>query len=433
MLQTLSPKDPVSIGRFRLLARIATGGMATVYLGLTAGGRPVAVKLVHRNLSRDRAARARFRREVAGLRSLGGSATAALIDADIQTARPWLATEYLPAVSLAEAVGGHGPLPAGAAWRLAAELTEALLRLHHAGILHLDLNPANVLLTADGPRVIDLGISESLPGSGFVVAGAPGTPGFAAPEQHNGGAVGPAADVYSLAATLAYTVTGAPPNPDPRWWQGLLRQRLGPVLVGCLDFDAAARPTVPELAARLEAAAGSEPPDTVPLPPPLLAEIDRRTRELTVPPVPKPAGGALSRRGLLAGLALTGLGVVALTGGDAGRPALREVRGVRGVAKQSREPKVKPRQLEFKVTGNTTLSTVEYTVDGETTTEKDVELPWETSIPIPPLPAEVDWRFEVRFPPGQINFRSLVDGYPSSHGTAGASGQDGHTVFDGTV
>lgn len=431
MPRALNRKDPREIGPFRLLARVATGGMATVYLGLTVGGRPVAVKRLHRHLARDPDARARFRREVAGLRLLGGSATVALIDDDLRAPQPWLATEYLPSVSLAEAVTRHGPLPGDAAWKLAAELVEALHRFHHAGIVHLDLNPSNVLLTADGPRVIDLGIAETLAGDGLAAA-KPGTPGFAAPEQEAGWRVGPASDVYSLAATLAYAITAAAPGPDPAWWQGLLHHPLGPVLVGCLDVDAAARPAVPELAARLEAATGPE-PGPVALPPPLLAEIDRRTRELADPLTPGAVSGPRTRRGLLAGAVLAGLGVLALSGGDARRGPARELNDGTAAVRKPREPDLKPRQLEFRVTGDTSLSMVKYTVNGESTTETDLELPWERSIPIPPLPDKTKFRFECRFPPGQINYRCLVDGYPQSHGTAGASGQNGRHEFDGTV
>ena len=105
-----------------------------------------------------------------------------------------------------------GPLPIASVRGLAAGLAEALASIHAAGVVHRDLKPSNVLLAADGPRVIDFGIAKAVDASlmtrtGFTV----GTPGFMSPEQLTGGQVGPASDVFSLGAVLAFAANGVGP------------------------------------------------------------------------------------------------------------------------------------------------------------------------------------------------------------------------------
>jgi serine/threonine protein kinase len=160
MMHELQPTDPGLIGPYRLHARLGAGGMGRVYYGLSPGGRPVAVKVIRADLATDPEFRARFRREVAVARSVSGLFTAPVIDADTDGPVPWLATEYVPGPSLADAVTQHGPLPAASVLALARGLAEGLSAIHAAGIVHRDLKPANVLLASDGPRVIDFGISR---------------------------------------------------------------------------------------------------------------------------------------------------------------------------------------------------------------------------------------------------------------------------------
>ncbi|MCW8384372.1 protein kinase [Streptomyces justiciae] len=142
----LRAEDPVSIGDFKILGRLGAGGFGTVYLGLTPGGRKVAVKTVHRHVADSEGFRARFRREVEALRRAGGFFTAPLVDADPTAELPWLATEYVPGPDLATVVTRGGPLAPEALWRLGAGLCEALATLHGAGLVHRDLKPSNVLL-----------------------------------------------------------------------------------------------------------------------------------------------------------------------------------------------------------------------------------------------------------------------------------------------
>lgn len=200
------------IGPYRLRGRLGAGGMGQVFLGLSAGGRAVAVKVIRADLATDPEFRARFRREVAVARKVSGLFTAPVIDANLDAEVPWLATAYVDGPSLAEAVSGHGPLPPGSVLALAAGLAEGLNAIHAAGVVHRDLKPANVLLAADGPRVIDFGISRAVGNSALTHTGlVVGSPGFMSPEQAEGREVGPPSDIFSLGAVLAFAATGEGP------------------------------------------------------------------------------------------------------------------------------------------------------------------------------------------------------------------------------
>jgi serine/threonine protein kinase len=212
VVRPLRPADPQVIGPYRLLGQLGGGGMGQVFLGLSAGGRLVAVKVIRAELAADLEFRTRFRREIAAAHKVSGLFTAAVVDADVDGPVPWLATAYVAGPSLAQAVTEHGPLPAASVLALAAGLAESLAAIHAAGVVHRDLKPSNVLLAVDGPRVIDFGISHaaeatSLTRAGFVM----GSPGFMSPEQAEGGDVGPPSDMFSLGAVLAFAAAGDGP------------------------------------------------------------------------------------------------------------------------------------------------------------------------------------------------------------------------------
>ena len=212
MLRELEPGDPVVMGPYRLRGQLGAGGMGRVFLGLSAGGRPVAVKVIRADLATDPEFRARFQREVAAARKVSHQFTAPVIDADLDGLVPWLATAYVAGPSLADAVAEHGPLPAGSVLQLAAGLAEGLTAIHAAGVVHRDLKPSNVLLSSDGPRVIDFGISLTGDGGALTRTGlVVGSPGFMSPEQADGREVGPASDIFSLGAVLTFAATGQGP------------------------------------------------------------------------------------------------------------------------------------------------------------------------------------------------------------------------------
>jgi hypothetical protein len=263
----LEPADPRLIGPYQLLGRLGAGGMGRVFLGVSAAGRPVAVKVVHAELAADPEFRSRFSTEVAAARKVSGLFTALVVDADVDAALPWLATAYVAGPSLSEAVRDSGPLTAWSLLALAAGLAKSLTAIHAAGVVHGDLKPSNVLLAPDGPRVIDFGISQAAEAAPLARAGlVVGTPSFMAPEQAAGEEVGPRSDVFSLGAVLAFAATGRKPfgaGPPAAVLDRVVRvaavlegapAEVRPLIEQCLAKDPLRRPTAAELLAGVTAA-----------------------------------------------------------------------------------------------------------------------------------------------------------------------------------
>ncbi|MGW8778990.1 protein kinase domain-containing protein [Streptomyces sp. NPDC055796] len=212
-MQPLEAGEPRTIGAYRLLGRLGSGGMGRVYLGRSAGGRTVAVKIVHPHFASDEEFRARFRREVEAARRVGGEWTAPVLDADPEAAVPWVATGYVAGPSLGGAVAAHGPLPEASVRAVGEGLARALVAVHGLGLVHRDVKPSNVMLTLDGPRLIDFGIARATDGTASLTSTGVsiGSPGYMSPEQILGKGITGAADVFSLGAVLAFAATGQPP------------------------------------------------------------------------------------------------------------------------------------------------------------------------------------------------------------------------------
>ncbi|MEV5468957.1 protein kinase [Streptomyces griseoincarnatus] len=279
-MRPLDMDEPTVVGPYRLLGRIGSGGMGRVYLGRSAGGRTVAVKIVHPHFALDEEFRARFRREVDAARRVGGAWTAPVLDADPDARVPWVATAYAAGPSLTAAVTELGPLPEHTVRTLGAGLAEALAAVHGLGLVHRDVKPSNVLLTLDGPLLIDFGIARAIGGTSRTKSGEStasltstgvsiGSPGYMSPEQILGKGVTGAADVFSLGAVLAYAATGAPPFPgdssaallyrvvhEPPELDGLAGD-LREVTEACLDKDPSARPSPAGITGRLAPEGGA--------------------------------------------------------------------------------------------------------------------------------------------------------------------------------
>ncbi|UGT39643.1 serine/threonine protein kinase [Nocardia yamanashiensis] len=212
-MKGLGSKDPEWLGRNRMVAVIGQGGMGRVLLGQAPSGRLVAVKRIHPHLAGNAEFRARFHREVQASSKVTGAYTAGVVDSDTESPTPWLATEYIPGPSLKTVVEETGPLSLGGLRLLAAGLAAAMMEIHRAGLIHRDLKPANVLLSTDGPRVIDFGIARALEGDAQLTATGSviGSPAFMSPEQAQGQPLSPAADVFSVGAILTMAATGASP------------------------------------------------------------------------------------------------------------------------------------------------------------------------------------------------------------------------------
>ncbi|MDQ0941511.1 serine/threonine-protein kinase [Streptomyces sp. V1I1] len=288
-MQPLDPGEPQSIGAYRLLGRLGAGGMGRVYLGRSAGGRTVAVKVVHPHFALDEEFRARFRREVEAARRVGGQWTAPVLDADPEAPVPWVATGYVAGPALSQAVTDHGPLPTHSVRVLGAGLAEALAAVHGLELVHRDVKPSNVLMTLDGPRLIDFGIARATDGTASLTSTgvSVGSPGYMSPEQILGKGVTGAADVFSLGAVLAYAAVGAAPFPgdssaallykvvhgEPEL--GSLEGDLRELVADCLAKDPAARPAPADIANRLAPGGAAALVGAGWLPGPLVEQVSR--------------------------------------------------------------------------------------------------------------------------------------------------------------
>ncbi|MFF6784812.1 protein kinase [Streptomyces sp. NPDC012510] len=276
----LRSDDPRSVGGYKVVDRLGNGGMGVVYRARSRSGREVAVKVVHAQYAQDAVFRSRFRQEIEAVRKVSGAFTAAVVDADPEAERPWMATQYVPGRSLAQRIRDRGPLRVTELRPLALGLVEALREIHRAGVVHRDLKPANVLMADDGPRVIDFGISRAAENLSLTETGQMiGTPPFMSPEQlTDARTAGPASDVFSLGTLLVYALTGRGPfDADSPYLTAYRVVHDEPVLDGvdpplravlepCLAKKAADRPGLDELARELETALPEREPEPGALP-----------------------------------------------------------------------------------------------------------------------------------------------------------------------
>ncbi|MFI7498163.1 serine/threonine-protein kinase [Streptomyces sp. NPDC049687] len=259
-------------------AFLGQGGMGSVYLARSRGGRSVAVKVIRPELAREPSFRSRFAREISAAKAVNGAYTAPVVDADTDCDQPWLATVFVPGPSLWEAVRVGGAFTFDRVCQLGAGLAEALADIHKTGIVHRDLKPQNVLMSADGPRVIDFGIAHVTDLPPLTDPDALlGTPRFMSPEQITGGALSPASDVFSLGLVLAFAASDQGP-----FGSGSNAQLLYRIVHTEPDVSA-----LPQGLRLLVAACLAKRPDRRPTPAELLDALG--TREEPAPPTVPPA------------------------------------------------------------------------------------------------------------------------------------------------
>ncbi|HEU5159314.1 MAG TPA: serine/threonine-protein kinase [Streptosporangiaceae bacterium] len=266
--------DPASLGQYEVVGRLGAGGQGAVYLGRAPQGEPVAIKLLHAQMTADSAARARFAREVSAAQKVAPFCTARILEYDVHGDQPYIVSEYIDGPSLHDVVMRDGPRGAADLERLAIGTATALAAIHESGIVHRDFKPNNVLLADDGPRVVDFGIARhfdtqesAVTATGMVV----GTPGYLAPEQLTGHQLGPGVDIFAWGTTMVFAATGRSPfdadslpviinrilneHPDLSALPGPLRG----LVERCLRKDPGRRPTAIHLLQELLAQAGAAP------------------------------------------------------------------------------------------------------------------------------------------------------------------------------
>ncbi|GAA2647473.1 hypothetical protein GCM10010412_011000 [Nonomuraea recticatena] len=255
----LRSTDPRQVAGFTLRGRLGQGGQGTVFLGVSPTGEHVAVKLLHAAFGQDTEARRYFDRELAALRRVAPFCTARVLAAEPDADPPYVISEYIDGPSVQDAVRDRGVMAGAELTRLAIATATALGAIHAAGVVHRDFKPANVLLAADGPRVIDFGIARPLDATAATVSGVVGTPAYMSPEQLAGDPAGPSLDLFAWACTIVYAAAGRPPfghEPLPAVINRILNAPpdLGPLtgtlralVAACLEKDPSRRPTAQQV------------------------------------------------------------------------------------------------------------------------------------------------------------------------------------------
>jgi len=181
-MERIGLEPGTEVGGYRIVSPLGAGAMGAVYRAVDGGGNVVAFKVLHAHVAADADMRARLGREIAALRRVDHPAVAHLLDAEPDASDMFIVTELVDGPTLEAEIADGGPLGPTDLYELADQLADALVAVHAAGVIHRDLKPSNVLVTPDGPVLIDFGIAQSVDetrvtSAGFVV----GTPGYLAP------------------------------------------------------------------------------------------------------------------------------------------------------------------------------------------------------------------------------------------------------------
>ncbi|HET8682975.1 MAG TPA: serine/threonine-protein kinase [Micromonosporaceae bacterium] len=251
MLAPLEETDPRRIGDYEILARLGSGGMATVYLGRPRAG-VFAVKVPRLD---DPVYAERFDFELQASGQVTGPFIARVVGLVPHASPPHLVSDLVPGPSLARAVRRYGTLSAESTRALVAALCVALRKMHHHGLVHADLKPSNILVLDDGPRLIDFGISGRLDETQTLRLSEPvfGSEGYTPPER-----LGPqperptvAGDMYALGGVAWFALTGVHPGLLGQLRLDGLPQPMARLVAACRELEPAARPTPADLLATL--------------------------------------------------------------------------------------------------------------------------------------------------------------------------------------
>ncbi|MFF1357982.1 PQQ-binding-like beta-propeller repeat protein [Streptomyces sp. NPDC058297] len=322
----LSTGDPLRLGPYRLFGVLGEGGMGKVYVGQDSAGAIAAVKVLRPELAHDANLAQRFIREAQAAQAVHSKGVAAVLGAQTEGGRPWIATEFLAGPTLDQAVDAYGPFGEATVRAIADSVARTLTDIHAAGFIHRDLKPPNIVLTSSGPRVIDFGIARPEHGLTLTTTGqTPVTPGYGAPEQVLGQRVAPSADVFSLGALLVYAASGRRAfdgahvaavqyevvHGEPQL--GDLEPQLQALIAPCLAKDPTARPAPAQIVTAVAAPRGAERVWRRGPVADAIKERESEVRRLTAQIVPD-AQGPVTRRRIITGL-VAGGAVLAAGGG----------------------------------------------------------------------------------------------------------------------
>ncbi|WP_150250449.1 serine/threonine-protein kinase [Nocardiopsis deserti] len=252
-VRPLTGGDPAEIGGHRLIGRLGGSTMGVVYAAVAPDGEAVALRVAHAEWvpAADPDRRVTLLRRAVGVCAVGVNASGTF------HGRPWASVQYLPGPDLARRVREEGPVPEPALLVLAAGTAEALTSVHAAGVPHGDVKPGNVVLTPEGPRLVDHGIARRIDDADSLTTA--GSVGWLAPERYAGARPDSASDVFSWACLVVLAATGhAPFGTDAAPPEAARRARedtvdlagvpdgLRPLLARALSADPGRRPPAEE-------------------------------------------------------------------------------------------------------------------------------------------------------------------------------------------
>jgi serine/threonine protein kinase len=266
----MDPRMQMSVGGYVCERELGRGGQGVVWLARDRAGQQVVVKLLLPGKEYDEVALARVRREFGAASRVGELATARVLDADLSGRHPYIVSEFVPGPTIHQHVAANGPLSSGRLQSLALAVAHALAQVHRVGVVHRDIKPSNILLSPDGPRIIDFGIARDdrlLESALTTPGGVLGSPAYMSPEQFKSLRVTAASDVFSLGGTLYFAATGRHPFGGENAYEALVAvcerdadltavpEPVRSIVADCLRKDPAARPTAAQLVTRLAGAA----------------------------------------------------------------------------------------------------------------------------------------------------------------------------------
>ncbi|WP_078532908.1 serine/threonine-protein kinase [Streptomyces hokutonensis] len=268
----MDPRVQLSVGGYIFERELGRGGQGVVWLARDRAGQQVVVKFLLPGKEYDEVALARVRREFGAASRVGELATARVLDADLSGRHPYIISEFVPGPTIHEHVKTNGPLSSGRLQSLALAVAHALAQIHRVGVVHRDIKPSNILLSPDGPRIIDFGIARddrSHESAVTTLGSVLGSPAYMSPEQVKSLPVTAASDVFSLGGILYFAATGRHPFDGESDYEVLVAvctrdadltavpEPVRSVIADCLRRDPAERPTAAQLVARFAASSAA--------------------------------------------------------------------------------------------------------------------------------------------------------------------------------